>query len=461
LHSKVEAGGRSAKTASPKYYQPQRLQDERRLPELGSESVKGLQESGADSLTSSAARILLPAYLVSLLIPIVFRIGPVAFTGSRIFLSLICLPVLASALGFRRFHVCDALVLIYTMWAGVCFVANQGISGGIEPFGSHFVEVAGGYFLARVAFQNPADYEYWAKCLFLALLILLPLAISESLIGRPIVLDFLSRFVAAYPNVEMPLRFGLDRAQTVFEHPILHGVFCASALSPVILVVARKRSTFVKSIFGTIVGTAMFLSFSTGAYLNFIWQLAVMLWNRLLKQVKHRWRLLGIIAAVLYVIVDVASNRTPFEVFITYFTFDLNSAYSRVLIWKFGTAEVFRHPIFGMGLFDDWVRPPYMGLSVDNFWLLRAMRFGFPGVGLLLVLVLLTARSVVAQIDVSDKLLSSVSLAQLCALFGLSVSLVTVDIWSGSHTVFFFALGSIVSLSQYAKDREISPSKLD
>jgi len=40
------------------------------------------------------------------------------------------------------------------------------------------------------------------------------------------------------------------------------------------------------------------------------------------------------------------------------------------------------HPVFGIG-YGDWARPNWIPASVDNFWLLTAMRHGVPGLGFL------------------------------------------------------------------------------
>ena len=64
--------------------------------------------------------------------------------------------------------------------------------------------------------------------------------------------------------------------------------------------------------------------------------------------------------------------------------FSSSTAWNRYLIWQFGSAELMRHPIFGMGLFEDWQRAPWMPASIDNHWLLMSMRYGLPGIGLLL-----------------------------------------------------------------------------
>jgi hypothetical protein len=89
-----------------------------------------------------------------------------------------------------------------------------------------------------------------------------------------------------------------------------------------------------------------------------------------------------------YVGIDLFSTKTPFHVFVNYFTFSKQSAYNRILIFEYGTAEVARHPVFGIGL-GDWERPVWMSDSMDNFWLVTAVRYGVPALFLLLLGLLL------------------------------------------------------------------------
>ncbi len=378
--------------------------------------------------------------------PATFKIASFTFTGTRAFLLLTLFPVLIAAIRLRPVTVCDVLIPVYGLWAAICFLVNQGLASGIEPAGSHLIEVVGSYWLARVTFGNAETFVFWTKCLFTSVLLLIPLALVETFTTRALVLDTLQGVITTYPNVEMGKRLGLDRVQGVFEHPILFGVFCAGAFSPAVMLLTRTNSFLSRAAAGTAAALATLLSFSTGAYLNIIGQCAFIAWNEVFKTSVYRWRLLAAFGALGYITVDLLSNRTPFEVFITYLTFDVNSAFTRVLTWRFGTAEVFRHPIFGIG-FNDWIRPNWLTSSIDNFWLLRAMRFGLPGICFILIAVFSAARGITNRKDIPNSLASRVSITQLSLLAGTCISMVTVDLWSGSHTMFFFLLGSITALS--------------
>ena len=83
------------------------------------------------------------------------------------------------------------------------------------------------------------------------------------------------------------------------------------------------------------------------------------------------------------VVVQFGSNQGAVKFFISNFTFDPQTGWYRVAIWDYGSASVLNHPLLGIGL-ADWERPRWMASdSVDNFWLLTAMRYGIPAVILL------------------------------------------------------------------------------
>jgi O-Antigen ligase len=425
-----------------KFHQPEKLPINKTL--LSSEGEHYAHND--DMPVPLYKRALLVAYLCALMFPATFKIGFVALTGTRTFLTIAIIPALVAAGRMRPVTACDVLVLLYGIWSVICLFVNQGLFAGVEPAGSHFIEVIGSYFFARVVFDNAQTFLFWSKCLFFCVLLLVPFAIYEALTARPLILDSLRSIMSTYQNVEMGKRLGLDRAQTIFEHPILFGVFCAGAFSPTLLVLFRNRSVTLSLLSSFLVALGTFLSLSTGAYLNIVGQLAFMSWDRVFDKSPYKWRTMSIIAVVVYVTIDLLSNRTPFEAFITYLTFDTNSAFTRVLTWRFGTAEILRNPVFGIGL-NAWSRPNWLTSSVDNFWLLRGMRFGLPGITLLLLATFLTAKGIINRLHGRQTLEQRVALTQLCLLAGCSISMVTVDLWSGSHTLFFFLLGSINGLN--------------
>jgi O-antigen ligase len=184
---------------------------------------------------------------------------------------------------------------------------------------------------------------------------------------------------------------------------------------------------------------ALFSSLSAGAFLALAVQLSLIVWDFRTRRLAHRWWILGGIVVAAFVVVNILSHRTPFEVFISYLTFNEGSSYNRVLIWTYGTQEVLNHPIFGIG-YHDWERPYWMGDSVDNLWLLFAMRYGVPGIALLVLAIAAAFRNMAAGPGVKETALYRKAL--LVSFVGTCFAAATVDLWNGSYTLFMFLLGA-------------------
>src|SRR5690606_24512907 len=99
-------------------------------------------------------------------------------------------------------------------------------------------------------------------------------------------------------------RFGLYRAQVVFEHPILYGAFCASAFGLVYYVQGHQGSSIARQVRSGIVGLAVVFSVSTGALTSLIAQMFLMAWNYATRRMANRWKILGLLFLIAYVAVD-------------------------------------------------------------------------------------------------------------------------------------------------------------
>lgn len=336
--------------------------------------------------------------------------------------------------GSGKKQLVDWLIIFHCIWASIALFHAHGLSGAWEAAGIYMIEVLGGYFIARSYIQTQSDFRYTCKILFILVIILLPFAILESFFGNYI----LREIFGGVPAGSEP-RFGLLRAQTSMAHPILFGVFCATAF-PGLYYVMSNNSDGRRFIIGSaIITLATFLSLSTGALVALLTQFALVAWDRLTQSIQRRWRLLGGLFAAAWILVSLASNRGPVRVFIWYLSFNRDSSYNRILIWEYGTAEVARHPIFGIG-FGDWIRAPWMSDSVDNFWLLEAMRFGLPAAialvgGVAWIIVRLARQNIIVP-ELND-----CRMAYMITMAGLIISGATVHFFGVLFPYFFFVMG--------------------
>jgi O-antigen ligase len=150
---------------------------------------------------------------------------------------------------------------------------------------------------------------------------------------------------------------------------------------------------------------------------------------------------LGLLA-VCYFTVDLLSDRTPITVFLHYATFSPHTAYWRLIIFEHGMNNVFANPIFGLGL-NDWERPAWMHSgSMDNFWLVVALRYGIPGFLFLTVGYAVAVFRAMFRDFSSNDFLANLRMAWVFVFLGLSFTLSTVHVWTNVYSFIFFVLGA-------------------
>ena len=381
-------------------------------------------------------KVLLIVFLTTLLMPIFFHAGDLRLSPYRIFLLVAFIPLLLRLLsgGAGRVALGDVFMGLHCLWIGVALFANHGAER--LPFiGITVVELFGGYLAGRVLIRSAADYRAFFRYFAVALLVLMPFAVFEMLTGRMLISETLEPVASTFPKVLMgDMRMGLHRAQGVFEHSILWGVFCSIAIANLFYI---YRESLAKRLFSSGLATGMtFTSLSAAPLQSVTLQFAMIGWGWM---TRNAWWTLVILAAVGYVVIDALSSRTPVTIMIDYLTFDAHNAWIRIHIWNFGTAEVWRNPIFGIGL-GDWQRPSWLLGSVDNFWLVVAMRYGLPGFLLLALAITMNLFSIIRQ-SLPDEIVHY-RRAHVIAAVGLFMTLGTVHVWGATSVFVMFYIGA-------------------
>jgi hypothetical protein len=129
-------------------------------------------------------------------------------------------------------------------------------------------------------------------------------------------------------------------------------------------------------------------------------------------------------------------------VFLSYATFSSHNAYWRAQIFEWGMVNVWANPIFGLG-FNDWVRPFYMySGSMDNFWLVQAVRYGIPSFLLITAGYGLGILKVGTRDFTADPVLAQLRRAWMFTFIGLTLTMCTVHVWSTIYSFVFFMFGS-------------------
>jgi len=376
-----------------------------------------------------------------LALPFFFYIGPTRMSPYRLVLVVTFIPCLMAWLSgsVGRIRLPDILMLLAAAWGAVVLVSLHGIEGGLQSAGIFVIETFGTFLFARRYVRDISAFRRMVTSLVLMVLVLLPFAVYENVVGSPILLELFGKIFSVYDVVGSETRLGLRRAQGTFEYSILFGIVCSSAFALSFYVNAAARRP--GALFRTgLVGMTVVSSLSSGPLLSLVAQAMLIVWDKVTASVARRWGILATIIITAYFVVDFSSNRTPFDVFISYLTFNADTSYMRVHIWHYGTESVMNHPIFGLGM-NDWERPSWMGGSIDNFWLVAAVRYGIPGFlfvagGFLSVcLGLGRLKNLSFQVAQCRKGL-------IFTLCGLAFAICTVHVWDAPYVLIIFLLGS-------------------
>jgi hypothetical protein len=411
--------------------------------------------TGAQPVAAPIGRLALPVkiYLLAVMLPLAFYVGPIYMTTLRIVVLVMIVPLLVRLFKghFGRILPTDILFLLYIGWAAVAYVVNHPDSV-VQHIGSSGMEFLGGYMIARAYIRTREDFFALCKVLGIMIAVTLPLALYESQTNRPLLIDFVRGLpgLTAPEIIDYEQRMGLYRSQVVFAHPILYGAFCSMGFVLTFMALKGQVSNRRRYWMTALVGACTFLSLSSGAILAVFIQIMFLCWYWAFRKIEWRWMLLLGIFVFMYVVVDLLSDRTPIRVFMSYATFSAHNAFWRGLINEWGMRNIFgsaehgipASPWVGIGE-RDWVRPHFMhSASVDNFWLVTAMRYGVPAF-LFLAGGYAFAMWKIARRDFrGDAALEHIRLAWIFTFAGVTFTLITVHVWTALYSFVFFMFGA-------------------
>ena len=411
-----------------------------------------------------ASRVRTPrlaaAFYIALIMPLEFSVslGGLRLSPYRVLLLVVTVPLLLRLLQNHRQppHAVDFLIMAHAAWVVLALTVYGGIGTGLESGGIYAVESLGAYLLGRITVTSAAEHRALLRFMVVVLAVMFLLTLPESLTGTHFIREA-ARAIAGGPGLPyIEPRLGLDRAFGSFDHPILYGVFAASTFAATYYVLNSEKLGPRAVILLGIVACSAFLSLSAGPFVGLACQAVVIGWDRITKGVNLRWTAIVVLFSLMWFAVSLGSNRSPVKVFISYLTFSPQSAYNRILIWDYGTAEVARHPLFGIG-FGDWIRPVWMSDSMDNFWLVTAVRYGLPAL-IFLVAAIITLAMRQARANANEAQINRHRMAWLAIIVGLAVSGVTVHLWNAVFAYFFFLIGTGAWMAY--PERSASPRRL-
>ncbi len=406
--------------------------------------------------TAAGGRVALPLlakiYILAVMIPIAFSLGPLFMTGLRAVLLVVSVPLFFMLLSgrFGKLVIPDVLFLAHLVWMAIA-IGMTSPDMMVTNIGSAGMEFYGGYLVGRATIRTPGQFVALCRFVMIAVLCTLPLAIHEALTGRSIVIEMIrSTGLGSVKIAKAGERMGFDRAQVVFAHPIHYGLFASTAFALTFLGLKNILSSATRYIAAFGIGMCVFFSLSSGPLMAMVIQLGLIVWAAMFAGVERRWLMLTGFAVFCYVVVDLLSNRTPIEVFFSYATFSAHNAYWRGIIFTWGMKNIFGDAeagipsamMFGIG-FNDWVRPSFMNSgSIDNFWLLIGVRYGAVAV-LLLMVGFFVGMWKVGQRDLGrEGELFQLRRTWMILFMGYAFALATVHVWTSIYSFVFFMYGA-------------------
>ena len=397
---------------------------------------------------AAPAADLVPWYgrwlLYLILVPATFYLGPLLLTPSRLFLLFVT-PVLLVKLfagDFGRIRLPDIAMLAFVGWR-VLALGMTMPDRVVQYSGSTTVIILGAYLCGRAAIRTPEQFAWMARFLALSVLAMLPLAIFESVTGGFIIPKIINALpgISSVTDVGYERRFGLDRAQVVFDHPILFGLYATLPLS-LLFVGMRDRLTLAgRSVAAALILMAVFFSVSSGAFLAAMFQIGLIAYAFVMRPIRSRWIILIAVLTVLYVIAEYYSSRPALFVLVEKIAFNAWNANYRRLIFEYGVEQIRVAPLFGVGI-GEWAHAEWMTNSIDNYWLGMAIQFGLPALFFLALSVISAVWLAARKRFPEGSVEGNQRLGWIFTFISISLTLATVFIWSDASSAIYFVFGA-------------------
>lgn len=398
----------------------------------------------AQATPRSGTPIFLAIIIISVMLPqeLSFFVGDTRLTVTRL-IMFIAFPLvlgrfLAVVMQRPGANIADIAVLAAAGWYLLAAMNNTIAESNPRWLffaGSAALELCVVYLLARVYVLTTAQAKSALQLFCVCVACVGFLGILDVVTGQ----WFLRNTLAALAGVSPPnegenIRYGVFRATSTLEHPILFGTLCAIALTIALNVPTRFRLFIVA---GCITGVAT--SVSTGAMSALVLGVAMTIYARLPLFETGRWGAMFGALTGCFGLIFLLHPR-PWSFIFNYLTLSPETGFYRYLIWDTFLPFVWEHPIYGFGNPLILTTAAQMSHTVDAHWLMLMIIMGIPG--MLMVAVTMIGCSAVCTSKLSPRgsLRSKIGLA-----LGISIG---IYIYVG-FTVYYwgtlFIVGSLLA----------------
>jgi O-Antigen ligase len=345
------------------------------------------------------------------------------------------------ARGVIAFKWSDALILFAGFWVSLALFMTTDAGEAFTAAVAQTTDMAVAYFFGRVTIRSLRDLRTFLLLMAPGLFVVGISMVIESVTHKALIQPLFSAITGKSFHYNSSARLGLFRAPGPFPHPILAGMFMTSFLTLYLTAGLRGWPKFA----GVVAAFCGFFSMSSAALLSITTALVLTTYNWLSERVANlSWRMFFAVSAI-FIFFAEASGAGTYRLLIKYASLNSSSAYNRIRIWTYGSANVEKNPWFGIG-YADWERPSWLSESVDNFWLLVAMRFGLivPILmlfALFLAVLALMRRSIHAN-PIDRRSYRGIAMALAVFAFGGT----SVALWGASMVWLFLLMGLGVSI---------------
>jgi hypothetical protein len=400
-------------------------------------------------MSTQTKRYVILLFFLTLLIPIYFDFFSLLLTPSRLFLLAVCpYLVLQMFKGPRSFSLPDFFLLLYIFWI-LLSVLYYNTSVALTFVGSNGLMILGGYLVGKTAVCNESDFRFMTLTYLFFVALSLPFAIAEAVTPNqrttpnmvvPGIIEMIG--LESEKDVLYEPRFGIDRAQVVFPHPIHYGFFCSGCVALVYAGLRLRKSMFFRSIGGLLCVFSCFLSVSSGPFLSAVFQFLLILFERVFGWVKSRWYVAGIAILFVFALSSIFMQGNPLRYVTSAVVFSSHTTYVRWILLEYGIQQVLQTPVLGVGFYTKWNLPGFMSGSVDNMWLLAAVHTGLPSFLFLALTFLCQIRGALRTVIPSNSEAFFQREAWTILQVSVILTMATVALWNQVYTLVFFLLGA-------------------
>ena len=299
----------------------------------------------------------------------------------------------------------------------------------------------GSYMLGRVLVRNADDYRRMFTILFWIMVFLFPFALVElvlklNLLGKIFGLPMSSGSgPGGIPARPAPGQRGLPAPDPV--RPLLLDRWCRTSST-------SSPSGPIPGSAGTLLACTMtFMSLSTGPNLAQLGQLILMSWERLFRFFVTKWYVLVVTAVTLLSIGQLSYPGGLYAFLVEHLAFGEQSGWGRLEILVYGSETVLKHPLYGLGLSGWTDRPRWRKPSVDNFWMVTALRYGLPALAFIWVGLAWHAVRIISRRGLTEQA-TNYRRGYVFAAAGVIFALFAVHIWDAValFVMFYFGAGA-------------------